>query len=382
MTSSQELPWIAAHASVRGKGHVESGLPCQDDHNWAPLPEHPSWGVAVVSDGAGSAANSDRGSKRVVETATAMFTALLREQQWANGQSLPEAEAWTTMARRTLRAIADDLTVFSEQETLPLRSLSATLIVVIFGPTGLLATHVGDGRAAGRRYSDGGWQPLIEPYHGEEANVTVFLTSDIWESDAMGTYVGASVFPEPFDAFALLSDGCEMATFSLSRLNEETGLKQETNQPHPPFFNPNVEALRAMHAQGLSAPEINGLWHSLLHDGVPRLAHESDDKTMIVAVRPMASSEALDMNAPNQQEAPRMVASESIGKELDGIEGLEVATSWQPSPDAGTTTNHSPTGNSLLVAGLLAATGLLFTVIASLISSVSSRPGADSRKVL
>ena len=57
--------WVLVGASVRGNGHIESNLPCQDNHKYEELEK--GWGIAIVSDGAGSAAHSDMGSKIVVE---------------------------------------------------------------------------------------------------------------------------------------------------------------------------------------------------------------------------------------------------------------------------------------------------------------------------
>lgn len=284
-------PWLAAHASVIGRGHISRNLPCQDSHTWYVLPEQPAWGVAVVSDGAGSCAHSDKGSARVAQTASQLFANLLRAQDWATTATLPTAADWTVLARQTLRAVADDLRAYAQSLNLELRDLSATVIVVVFGPLGLLVAHIGDGRAAGQ-LPNGQWQALLEPYRGEEANVTVFITSSIWAPEKIASYVGATVFPYPFRAFALLSDGCEMATFLLSVRNEETQQFDALNQPYAPFFDPNVAALLRLHQQGKTTTQINSLWAKLLTDGVQRLADETDDKTLILAVNLGLAAEA------------------------------------------------------------------------------------------
>ena len=52
--------WVVAYASVIGNGHLLMNLPCQDSNVHKQL--NNTWGVAVVADGAGSAAKSDIGS--------------------------------------------------------------------------------------------------------------------------------------------------------------------------------------------------------------------------------------------------------------------------------------------------------------------------------
>lgn len=276
-------PWLVAHASVTGNGHIAREAPCQDAHKWSVLPENPSWGVAVVSDGAGSYAHSEKGSARVAETASSMFIELVRSQGWAVSHILPEADVWTSLAQQTLRAVADDLRLCAQQADLLFQELSATVIVVVFSPLGLLVAHIGDGRAGGQR-PDGKWQALLEPFRGEEANATVFITSAIWEADKMAKYIGTNVFSHPFRAFTLLSDGCERATFELLKLNETTQHHDTYNQPYARFFDPNVAAMIRLYESGKTKIDVNDSWAALLKDGIPAFAQETDDKTLILAV--------------------------------------------------------------------------------------------------
>lgn len=275
--------WVIARGSVIGRGHVANGTPCQDANAIKLLPDNPAWGVAAVSDGAGSCENSHLGSERVVETCTALFSDLLVEQGWAVGKPLPSKEEWKTLAQSTLIAVVEDLKSYSEAKEVSFHSLSATVIVVVFGPGVILLAHVGDGRAAGQR-ADGTWKALLTPYRGEEANVTIFLTSNIWAKEKIDASIGTEVFTEPFRAFAIMTDGCEMSTFTLTRYDEAKGNYESLNEPYAPFFDPNVSALIALHNQGRTEEEINNLWCNLLTKGTQRLADEPDDKTMILAV--------------------------------------------------------------------------------------------------
>ncbi len=275
--------WVVAKASVIGRGHVMQGLPCQDAHGWFPLAETPSWGVAVVSDGAGSHENSHLGSAQVVKLAGWKFAELLMQQGWAAGQPLPTPTQWKHLALEALHEVANQLGKYAEANEIPYRSLGATVIVAVFGPTGLLLAHIGDGRAAGQTQA-GEWIPLLTPFRGEEANATVFITSRPWTGADADLYLGSTVYEQPFRAFALLSDGCEMATFQLSEVEEATGQHRSLNRPFRPVFEAAASQLRAMHQQGMTGTAIDNLWAQYLTAGTEKLANETDDKTWLLAL--------------------------------------------------------------------------------------------------
>jgi serine/threonine protein phosphatase PrpC len=59
-------PWRVVGASVAGTSHTRLGIPCQDSNLSEILPS--GFLVAVVADGAGSAAHADVGSQLAVKT--------------------------------------------------------------------------------------------------------------------------------------------------------------------------------------------------------------------------------------------------------------------------------------------------------------------------
>ena len=301
--------WLTARASVMGRSHVSHNIPCQDNNGWFPLAADSAWGVAVVSDGAGSCANSHVGSKQVVELANWQFTRLIEENGWASGKPMPDAQAWHTMARLAFQEIAAQLRNYAEANTIEYRSLSATAIVAVFSPAALLIAHIGDGRAAGQT-EDGNWIPLLTPYRGAEANSTVFLTSRSWSSVDDGQRMGSGVFLQPFQSFALLTDGCEMTTFSLSR-KDASGYYESINEPFAPVLNNAVTQIKAFYQQELSTDSINALWANYLTAGTERLANEPDDKTMLLAVR-SKPEEAVAVVAPPQPLAVEANSSPAV----------------------------------------------------------------------
>jgi len=172
--------WCVAAASVRGKGHDETGTPCQDacavqtsiDGKWIAL---------VASDGAGTAVKSAFSSRYVADAfADALIAIASRLQTQSPG-------AWVTDAviqqvvdiRNALRkkAGSDDIS-----------SYHCTLVAVLIGPSGGIAIHLGDGAVFGGAAEPG--TPgkidlssdyfLSQPQNGEYANETVFLTEKDW----------------------------------------------------------------------------------------------------------------------------------------------------------------------------------------------------------
>jgi len=273
--------WIVASSSILGNSHAAANKPCQDAY-WHLNMGH-GWGVAVVSDGAGSYAYSHYGSRFTARDAAHHFRNEVYKQGWMKKDSLPEEKEWKVCAQNTLFAVRGRLEGFAQQHELSFAHLGCTIIVVIYSPLGLLVTHIGDGRAG---YSADGkqWEPMMIPYQGESPGSTVFITLDIWELSVCDRFIESRVIKGPVQAFCLLSDGCEDAAFECWRADKD-GLVKDNNTPQPLFLDPNVEALRKMHAEGLTPDQINARWTQFLEGGNSVLKNEPDDKTMILSTK-------------------------------------------------------------------------------------------------
>jgi len=271
--------WFSVGASVIGKSHIENNIVCQDAHVYQKLDSRA--GIAVVCDGAGSAVNSALGSRFIADKAIRLFTQILKEEQWQEKQTLPDKDKWHSISKEALLKLRHDLEDYAKSENLKIATLACTVIVLIHTPIGILVTHIGDGRA-GYCNAEGEWKPLIEPWKGEEANQTVFITSAIWETP--DDYIASNVITEPYTAFTLMSDGCERHSFQLSSFDETTQKYTELNLPYPKFFNPLVQSLKTMHQNNLSAEEINQKWKNFLEMGNEGLKNEPDDKTLILGI--------------------------------------------------------------------------------------------------
>lgn len=281
MNQEEKSPWVLAYASVIGNGHIQSGIPCQDSTAHHQI--NKDWGVAVVCDGAGSAAQSHIGSDFVARNTAHCLEEVIQRCAWSPSQ-LPDEQTWRKEAQRALQLVMQRLMQFAEKREIPLPQLACTVLATLYCEGALLSVHIGDGRAA---YSDapGQWKALIAPYRGNEANETVFITSRIWNPAGIEEYIESSVTTGPIRAFALMSDGCEKAAFEVNIFDPKTKKYSDPNRPFPRFFEPNVPGLRQLHKEQKSQAEINTLWSGFLTAGTKQFKHEIDDKSMILAVR-------------------------------------------------------------------------------------------------
>lgn len=272
--------WAIAYASVLGNSHIQENLPCQDA---CFVDFEESYGIAIVSDGAGSCLNSHIGSKQVCSFAYYQFRQLISKHKLFENGQMPHKQEWEDIAFEAFFNVKADLANFSVQENIDFKTLSCTVICTVFSPFGLLVAHIGDGR--GGYLKDDKWYSLFEPFRGEFANETVFITSDIWQVGLIEKYIPTHIIDCPVDAFCLLTDGCEKASFEVNLYDHEKEIYYDPNLPFPNFFNPNVEALKKLKREGKTQDEINDLWANFLTNGNNKFVLETDDKTMILAVQ-------------------------------------------------------------------------------------------------
>ena len=282
-----DFEWLIVYTSQIGKSHLDSNpqLPCQDSHSVKSLQN--GWGIAISCDGAGSAKLSQEGSKFISEEALKLFESIIFDNNWIHKNKLPSKVDWGILAKRELKKLRYDLEQFSKVKNFDFKDLACTIIVVIYSPIGLLTTHIGDGRA-GYRNKERIWKAILTPHKGEEANQTIFITSDHWLNDGFvlsGVNVPESnvIYDIP-TAFTLMSDGCEAHSFETGYFNKEKEKFIEQNNPYPKFFDPIVQSLLDMEKSGLSIKLINIKWSKFVQSGTEKLKNEPDDKTLILGV--------------------------------------------------------------------------------------------------
>ena len=275
--------WIVVGASVRGRGHVEADIPCQDSHIYADLGN--GWGIAITSDGAGSAEYSHIGSKIVVKRTLHYMEQKITTSASYKNNTLPGDLEWEKLAYKVLKMVRNDMQKFAEERRIRLESLAATVIVVVHSPAGLLTVHIGDGRAG---YQDmaGEWHSLTTPHKGEEANQTIFVTSDFWHIpfyEMSGVSVPETrIVREPVKSFVLMSDGCEHTSWNCNLYDAGRGIYYDPNTPYSRFFDPLVETLKEQKKNGLPLQDRETKWYNYLDKGNNSFVKETDDKTMIL----------------------------------------------------------------------------------------------------
>lgn len=263
--------------SYRGTSHIKSNTTCQDYHEFASINE--VWNVAIVSDGAGSAANSALGSKSVCAAFKFYISNLVKNNH--SGDILDD-KTWDVEFRGMLAQFQKDLKTNIVNDNIPFESLAATIIVLVFSPKGYMVAHVGDGRAGVKVGNE--WKTIISPHKGEEANQTIFSTSKYFGESLIpnlrmsGVYVPETkVSEEKIDAFVLMSDGCENGAWvTYQRVNLPDGdfRVKDVNQPR---FNALDDALSIID----SADKKNEL-EKYITEYSNAFKGEPDDKTILI----------------------------------------------------------------------------------------------------
>lgn len=275
--------WISAWCSIIGSSHIIENLPCQDNSK-VEYVENSDFIIAAISDGAGSCENSQIGSSFLVEAAIEKLATSLKLNNWSYRDDLELSnEKWRNEAFAIFTDLKADLRSKAIELDIEFKSLSATLIIAISNGNFIACANVGDGRAAFRNL-ESEWLPMLVPTKGEEANQTLFITSDLWDRTIQSEYFGSFFYSNPITAFTLLTDGCERASFEILKYSEEADRYYDPNNPFKPFFEPNYLNLLKLKKADVDQNKINELWADFIEKGNPKLISETDDKSMILSV--------------------------------------------------------------------------------------------------
>jgi hypothetical protein len=246
--------WTWARATCRGVSHIKTEVRCQDASTC--LAPTPGSLVAVVCDGAGSAAFGGEGASLTCRTIARRAADHLR-----SFHELPEDQKlweWTNEVR-------DSLARASANRHVGRKSFAATLVAAIVTPTSYVSLHIGDGAIVGRNAATGHWQTVSWPHHGQYASTTYFIT------DEPKIQMRVNRQKRDFDALAVFSDGIERLALSFSK-----------SEPHGPFFDSMFRAVGASKAKGCDRDLSQKLAGFL--DGPHVNARTDDDKSLILAV--------------------------------------------------------------------------------------------------
>jgi Protein phosphatase 2C len=251
--------WRVAFACEIGTSHAASGTPCQDSaaHVIIRTNEGPVL-VAVVCDGAGSAAHSEVGSW----LASTTFVELV-EVHFENGGRLIDIGRETVVGWVT--NTADRLSARAREDGNALKDYSCTLLAAIVGNEAAAFAQIGDGAIVVSHGEEDGWSWVFWPQHGEYTNQTVFVLSDN-ATEALEF----NLAPRRIDEVAVFSDGIERMV-----------LHGATKAVNESFFDQMFAPVRASKSRGLDQ-KLSEQLKAYLGSGVVN-ARTNDDKTLLMA---------------------------------------------------------------------------------------------------
>lgn len=262
------MSWRVAAASAIGTSHTKTGLPCQDsvhvrliDTVQGPIL------ISAVSDGAGSAAHSEIGSRAAVTTVTYLAENYLS----AGGTLLSIGRDLALSWLAQVQSVISNLAIGAGTST---REFACTLMVGIIGADSSVFLQVGDGAMVVREPGDEGWSYVFWPQHGEYINTTNFLTA----SNA-ASVMEFAVTNRIIESFSCFSDGIENVV-----------LNNTTRAIHDTFFDAMITRVQDSSAVGVDEVLSQSLIRYLSSDQV--CARTDDDKSLVLATRLTPSSAA------------------------------------------------------------------------------------------
>ncbi|WP_170159074.1 PP2C family serine/threonine-protein phosphatase [Tibeticola sediminis] len=191
--------WKLSGDTVIGLAHRRKGLPCQD----AVAFRQSQRPILALSDGAGSAAISERGAQALVIGITRFLQTMEDDfSPWLDGENDASQAQATRWADRMLLHAKGLLADLAHGERRDIRDLRATLQVAIIGERRIFWWKVGDG-AIVAKCSAGLWS-LGNPTSakGEFANQTCFVDTASASDVQSGVLPTSEIF-----GIALMSDG-------------------------------------------------------------------------------------------------------------------------------------------------------------------------------
>ncbi|RIY31712.1 hypothetical protein CJP74_06475, partial [Psittacicella melopsittaci] len=214
----------------RGRTHANKGTCCDDHFEMA---YHPETGMSIlaVSDGAGSAEFSRYGSKVLVEVATKKILELLNDEEksYRKFAELPNEEVIALTTRHLLtnavQAAYLKLEDKAQRESIPVKSLSATLLVAITLPlkNGKWYTAsywVGDGAVAVFDTKEKEVNLLGKVDSGAYSGETQFLTQTEANAEKVFTRIATDTRDNPPVLF-LMTDGVSDPKFKSDKQLEQ-----------------------------------------------------------------------------------------------------------------------------------------------------------------
>jgi serine/threonine protein phosphatase PrpC len=258
--SEENSAWRFFNISLTGFDHLERGLPCQDANDVRCFGADGF--VAVVSDGAGSAKQPQRGSRLICDSITTQIVDWFEKRPGVSLVTLREPSV-RDLLEKAIDSARLQLIYESRESGETLDDFHATLVGVMADTTGGVLFHIGDGAAMAICAADLGTFRFSPAENGDYANETYFFTQNEWRS-----HLRITLFDHRFDLLLLMSDG--VTPVALSRGGQS---------PFLPFVEPVSRFLSSAERE----PGQAALAELLERESMRGIS--SDDKSLIWAKR-------------------------------------------------------------------------------------------------
>lgn len=244
--------WQWVKVFLKGTSHVKSSMPCQDycEASFVTGTGEDCLLVAI-SDGAGSASHSEKGSQFVVNNVLEILISKIK------AQDIDETEAKNLIAE-----VRENLIEYAKSLNLEVKDLACTLLVACVRNSQSFFIHIGDGCWVIK--TELGLSCPTWPFTGEFANETKFITSPDFEN-----FIQYKSINEKINFVAGFTDGIQSLVLNFS-----------SKEPHAGFFNPFFDSLSK--AENLDDFEKQ-LREFLDSEGVNQ--RTDDDKTLFLGLR-------------------------------------------------------------------------------------------------
>jgi hypothetical protein len=252
--------WRIVAASTIGTSHSKCGTPCQDANVVKVFIDKDGEEVlvVVVSDGAGSAANAEIGSRLTCKTIVDAVELYLINGGKVDSINRSIAWSWCMMVQQAVK-------LQSEIDDRVPRDYACTMLVAIVAGNEAAFLQIGDGAIV---ISDGKeWCWVYWPQHGEFANMTNFVTEP-WAEEVFAF----EQCPRKIEEFAVFSDGLERLV-----------LHEATKTVFAPFFDKMFSTVRAIEGEGVDTKLSEDL--AVYLDSRIINDKTDDDKTLVLATR-------------------------------------------------------------------------------------------------
>ncbi|MFN3380094.1 MAG: PP2C family serine/threonine-protein phosphatase, partial [Runella zeae] len=212
--------------------------------------------ISIVSDGAGSAANADRGADLACISA---IKSIERSLGILNQDEINEV-----CIRGWINDIQDEIIKEANYTELPVRDFACTILGAVVSRKKSFFFQIGDGAIMASCNQVKGI--VFPPEYSEYVNLTHFVT-DKNAIDHLQVFITSS----PITEIAIFSDGIQHLALSFKTLT-----------PHLPFFEPMLEVLRKCDTDRMES--LNYQLASFLNSKQVN-ERTDDDKTLVLATR-------------------------------------------------------------------------------------------------